>query len=228
MKSKDFYWPGFVGILTSMFVIMLVLFCLSFKVFSGKTKEITDQNKKLNSIEREYSSIKRVNSKIQSFCSDTTFEYLASCNKFIIRSLKAKNIFVRNEADLQDVYLKEMITAGHSLESFLQKSYRDDPNFFFMVILEGYMGDNFDNNVQKDSDLAFQTSYQRVLGIYQLWKKAGIVFQKHNVEFLISGRGFDETWWNSYDGKANYFSIQIIAKENKLLNSESIDYEDSH
>ena len=133
MKSKDFYWPGFVGILTSMFVIMLVLFCLSFKVFSGKTKEITDQNKKLISIEREYSSIKRINSKIQSFCSDTTCEYVASCNKFIIRSLKAKEIFVRNGANLQDVYLKEMITAGHSLESFLQKSYRDDPNFFFML-----------------------------------------------------------------------------------------------
>jgi len=214
MKSKDLFWPGFVGLLTIMFVIILVLFALSFKVYTEKTKTMIEQNTRLKDIEKEYIYIKRKDRQIEFLKSDTVFEYLPSCDRFIIKSLKGKEIFASNAADLKDNYLKETIVAGHALDFYLNKLYREGWNSSFLLIIEGYMGNWYDNKIQRNSGLAYQTSYQRALGVYQLWEKAGIVFQKHNVEILISGRGFDGRCRNKKDGKVNFLSIQLLPKSN--------------
>lgn len=214
MQNKDFFWPGFVGLLTIMFVIMLVLFGLSFKVYTGKTKAMIEQNARLKGIEKEYVYIKKKDRQIESLKSDTVFEYVSSCDRFIIRSLEGKEIFASNASELKDNYLKEILIAGHALEFYLNKLQREGWRSSFLLILEGYMGNWYDNNIQRNSSLAYHTSYQRALGVYQLWEKAGIVFQKQNVEILISGRGFDGKCRNKKNGEVNFFSIQLVPKNN--------------
>jgi len=214
MKSKDLFWPGFVGLLTIMFVIMLVLFGLSFKVYTEKTKAMIEQNTRLKDIEKEYVYIKGQTKKIEYLKSDTVFLYLSSCDKFVIKSLKGKKIFVSNTADLKDIYLKELIIAGHAIESYLNKYYDEKWNSSFLLILEGYMESGYDNNVLVNPALAYQTSYQRALGVFQLWENAGIVLRKQNVEILISGRGSDGICKDNKHGKVNLFSIQLLTKHN--------------
>jgi hypothetical protein len=195
-----------------MFVIMLVLFGLSFKVYTEKTKTITEQNTRLKGIEKEYVYIKRETIKIESFKSDSVFLYLTSCDKFVIKSLKGKEIFVSNTADLKDVYLKELIVAGHAIESYLNKYDNKKWNPSFLLILEGYMEPGYDNKMLENPALAYQTSYQRALGVFQFWEKAGIVLQKKNVEILISGRGFDGICKENRHEKVNFFSIRLLTQ----------------
>jgi hypothetical protein len=213
MKSKDLFWPGFVGLLTIMFVIMLVLFGLSFKVYTEKTKVMVEQNTRLRGIEKEYVYIKRRNRQTESFRSDTVFEYLPSCDKYIIKSLRGKDIFVANKSDLKDKYLKEILTSGHVIESYLNKIDKDEWTPSFILIIEGYMGNGYDN-ISGDPSLAYQTSYQRALGVYQLWEKAGIVFQKQKVEILFSGRGFDGICRDNKRRKINFLSIRFLSRNN--------------
>jgi hypothetical protein len=211
MKRKDLFWPAFVGLLTIMFVIMLVLFGLSFKVFTQNTIEITEQNKRLKGLEKEYLHTRRVNSEIESLASDTVFEYLPSCNKFVVRALKGKEIFVCNSAEIKEAYLKEMIVAGHSLEAYINRVNKADWRASFLLIVEGHLGSWCDNNIPRNSDQAYHLSYQRALGVFRLWEKAGIVFKKQNVEILISGRAFGGQC-RTIHGKDNYFVIQLLSK----------------
>ena len=63
MQSKGFFWPSYADLMTSLFVIMLVLFILSFKLFKDREQEMVAQNEKLEVIEQEYNKIKEIDYK---------------------------------------------------------------------------------------------------------------------------------------------------------------------
>lgn len=214
MKSRDLFWPGFVGLMTIMFVIMLVLFGLSFKVYTEKTSNMLEQNRRLKGVEKEYTYIQRKTRQAESFKTDTVFEFLPIAKKYIIRALKGKAIFVPDKGDIQDKYLKEIITAGHSVENYINRNYQEEWESSFVLIIEGYMANSSDKGTLSESDAAYQISYQRALNVFQLWKNAGILFPKKKVDVVIAGRGFDFDCRDSVKSASNLFSIVILPKNN--------------
>lgn len=209
MKTKDLFWPGFVGLLTCMFVVMLVMFCLSFKVYSGKTTTIVNQNSRLMAVEKEYLRGKRINGAVEALRKDTIFDYLPSGNRFIIRSLKSKELFERNEAALKTEYLKELVNAGHALQNFLQGQHSKYVEIPFLLIIEGNVDENYDNSLTKEKNARSQLSYQRGLAVYQLWNNAGIDFQKYGAELLIAGKAAGSVIPDEVRGHV-FFSIRLL------------------
>ncbi len=214
MKSRDLFWPGFVGLMTIMFVVMLVLFGLSFKVYTEKTSNMLKQNIRLKGVEKEYTYIQRKTRQVESFKTDTVFEFLPAAKKYIIRALKGKAIFVPDKGDIQDKYLKEIITAGHSVENYINQNYQEEWESSFVLIIEGYMANSSDRGLLSRSDAAYQISYQRALNVFQFWKNAGIIFPKQKVDVVIAGRGFDFDCRDSVKSSSNLFSIIILPKNN--------------
>lgn len=212
MKTKDLFWPGFVGLLTCMFVIMLVMFCLSFKVYSGKTRSMANQNTRLMAVEKEYIRLKRINRAVEALKMDTVFQYLPSCNKFIIRSLKGKELFESNNANLKNENLKELLNAGHAIQNFLHRQHSKYGEIPFLLIIEGYVDNKYDASLTKEKNMWSQVSYQRGLAVYQLWNNAGIDFQKYHVNLLISGNAFGSAGRHEV-GDNKRFSIQLLPQK---------------
>lgn len=209
-KKNDFFWVSFSDLMTTMFFVMLVLFVLTvifLKIEQGKAEAKVEELKKIVQLEEQFKPLQ----------TGGDFLYLEECKKFIAKDLMGVEIFESEKTTILSNYVTKTINVGKKLEEFLNDLEIQNPDFSYLLVIEGNMANNYRKSINKNSEYGFKTSYERALAVYNLWNENGIDFRKSNVEVLISGSGFNGLCREDVEENNKRFSIQIIPKvSNKI------------
>ncbi len=204
-KKNDFFWVSFSDLMTTMFFVMLVLFVLTvvyLKIEQAKTVAKVEELEKIVQLEEQFKPLQ----------TGGDFYYLEDCKKFIAKDLMGKEIFEPEKTNILPKFRSTTIAVGKNLENFLIKLEKENPDFSYLLVLEGNMANTWDRKLNKNSEYGFKTSYERALAVYNLWLENNIDFRKSNVEVLISGSGFNGLCREPVEENNKRFSVQIIPK----------------
>ncbi|MGY5846612.1 hypothetical protein ACW6QP_04270 [Salegentibacter sp. HM20] len=204
-KKNDFFWVSFSDLMTTMFFVMLVLFVLTvvyLKIEQAKTVAKVEELEKIVQLEEQFKPLQ----------SDSQFHYLETCKKFVAKDLMGQEIFESEKTEILPAYVNTTIRIGKKLERFLNELQTQNPDFSYLLVIEGNMANTWNQRYDKNSPYAYKTSYERALAVYNLWLANNINFRKDNVEVLISGSGFHGLCREPVEDNNKRFSIQIIPK----------------
>jgi hypothetical protein len=209
MKSKrDFFWPSYVDLMTSLFIVMLVLFVLSYKMFQDNEDKLKVQLQQLRKIQEIEAALKGLEGKYFRF---------DPVNKR--HELKVQTKFDPNSWMIKESDKDSLFQAGLTLKRLIDR-IPDDQGVKYLVIIEGMAArdlTNPDYHILR-RDYGYQLSYNRALALLHLWQARNIRFDERRFEILIAGSGFYGT--GRYTGAREYdnkrFLIQIIPKIGKI------------
>ena len=209
-KKNDFFWVSFSDLMTTMFFVMLVLFVLTvgyLKLEQAKTVAKFEELQKIVQLEEQFKPLQK----------GGDFHYLEKCKKFIAKDLMGEEIFEPDKTNILPEFRSMTINVGKKLEEFLSNLEKENPDFSYLLVIEGNMANTYDKRFNKNSEYGFKTSYERALAVYNLWLENNINFRKSNIEVLISGSGFNGLCREPIEENNKRFSIQIIPKvSNKI------------
>ena len=178
-KTKEtFFWTSYSDLMTSLFIIMLVLFVLVI-VLLHKRMEATIMEKE--QIERILADIKKVEASTRDL-EGKYFSYNKEYEKFIL------NIECQFPVRQYDIYLLDnntrakLMDAGKQVKEFLEKHSNNQ----YLVIVEGQASAD-----TKDwTDFNYNLSYQRALSLVKFWAtNRHVKFSSKNCELQIAGSG---------------------------------------
>ncbi|MCH8535199.1 MAG: hypothetical protein LAT51_09040 [Flavobacteriaceae bacterium] len=204
-KKNDFFWVSFSDLMTTMFFVMLVLFVLTvvyLKLEQVKTVAKVEELEKIVQLEEQFKPLQQ----------GGDFHYLKECKKFVAKDLMGKEIFEPDKTNILPEFREMTINVGKKLEDFLVKLEKKNPDFSYLLLIEGNMANTYDKRYSNNSKYGFKKSYERALEVYNLWVHNGIDFRKDNVEVIISGSGFNGLCREPIEENNKRFSIQIIPK----------------
>ena len=209
-KSSDFFWVSFADLMTSLFFIMLVLFVLTVVYLRVEQNKIIAEKEELE-------KIVQLKGQFKALQNDDDFHYLEDCKKYVASSLMGIEIFEPNKTEILPEYKEVTLEVGEKIEQFLNTLQENNPDFSYLVIIEGNMGNSYDMKFSPDTEFGYTRSYDRALAVYNLWTENEIDFRKSNVEVLIAGSGFNGLCREEDEEKNKRFSIQIIPKVSSRL-----------
>lgn len=169
--DRDFFWPSYVDLLTGLFVVMLVLFVLSYKLLSDSKKATEEELNKIKEIQKISESLP------QKF-----FEYQKEYKRW---TLKRPIQFANNSHIIPITDYEYLMEVGDSLLQMLtslQKTYEKD-SLKYLIILEG-----MSSKVGIDPD-PNNLSYRRAKSLFEFWQKNKIIFDPDVCEIMIAGSG---------------------------------------
>lgn len=190
--KKSSFWPSYVDIMTTLFAIMLVLFCVTFTHFK------LAQNR-LNAYVKDYKELLSIYKIVENI--DTTyFEFKRQYVKHIFKinvtyqtgQFKLDKLMADKSNPQEAQRLREEIfKAGEVIRQTIENLQRKEDlkqDIKYLVVIEGqaskdgyYIDEYKNNNV---------LSYQRAWELTEFWKSRGIDFtQMDKCELLISGSG---------------------------------------
>lgn len=204
--KRDFFWPSYVDLMTSLFVVMLVLFILSYVKFSKKNKEYQASYKQMQMIKQIDSALAKLDS--------NSFTYDKDSKR---HKLKVNVSFKFNSVDFNDIDLatkKDLIKAGRNLYQLMDSLTQSNKNVSYLLVVEGFAQRNL-WNYKKIRDTGYVYSYKRSLGLVNYWISQGYDFTSKkrlaNCELIIAGSGY----FGNRDANENNnrrFTIQITPK----------------
>lgn len=207
-NKEDFFWPSYVDLMTSLFVVMLVLFVLSYKLFKDKESELLVQIEQLNKIREIEAALKGLEGKY------FRFDPVNKRHELKVQTKFDPNSWVIKESDKADLY-----AAGLTLKKIID-NIKQDQGVKYLVIIEGMAArDPHDPNFHlRERDYGYQLSYNRALALLNLWQSRNITFDEKRFEVIIAGSGFYGS--GRYKGAREYdnkrFLIQVIPKIGKI------------
>ncbi len=185
-QSRDFFWPSYVDLMTALFLTMLVLFVLSYKLFKDKEtqnqKLITNlqvqlqDKKKLDQIKE---ALKRLNGNY--------FSYDSTYRRYELN-------FPVQFDEWSPTLPPESITPLNQAGQFLARQMQAlDNKVQYLVVVEGRAAKDRkspDNAaVNQDRKEIRELSYNRAMAVIRQWQAAGITMPA-NVEVIAAGSGF--------------------------------------
>ncbi len=216
-QSKDFFWPSYVDLMTALFLTMLVLFVLSYKLFNDKQQGLERANAQLKVQLREKKKLDEIKEALKRLDNSRYFTYNKDFKRY---ELNFEVLFRPGSYDLPAAARQPLIEAGQFLLRQVQ-SLRND-GIQYLVIIEGRaaMNPNFAADAPQNTDqqAVRELSYNRALAVVYLWQQAGIQFPK-NIEVIPAGSGYRGA--GRYQGYAREqlnkrFIIQIQPKIGSL------------
>ncbi len=221
---KDFFWPSYVDLMTALFLVMLVLFVLSYKRFQDKQASLEQANKQLNVQLREKKKLDEIKEALKRLEDPRYFIY----NKAFKRYELSFNIaFAANSAELPETDKPRLVETGRFLLRQLSALGISD-SIQYLLVIEGRtarfnqrLADgsySYDTPKNYDGLITRQISYSRALAVYQLWRDAGIVFPAPRYEIMPAGSGFGgvNRYKNEQEDLNRRFIIQIQPKIGSL------------
>ncbi|GAB3726507.1 hypothetical protein GCM10027594_08270 [Hymenobacter agri] len=211
-KDKDFFWPSYVDLMTALFLTMLVLFVLSYKLFKDKQR---DNDKLIYDLKvqvqekRKLDEIKAALKRLES----NYFEYNATYKRY---ELKFPVTFAPKSDVLPYEAQTPLIKAGRFLLSEM-KSIKNDDNVQYLIVVEGRAAKDLrypaNDPHNLDGPAVRQLSYSRALSVIRLWEQAGLRFPA-NLEVVAAGSGFRGAgrYTGSQEALNKRFIIQIQPK----------------
>jgi hypothetical protein len=202
LKKESFFWTSYSDLMTSLFFIMLVLFILAIVILSQRMKATKAQIDKINEIE---DAVNKIDS--------TYFEYNNVYKKHILKIRVNFPIGVSDINVIDSHTQNELIEAGRSIQSTLEKISREYPKIQYLLVIEGQASkDNYSRN--------YELSYERALALRRLWSDNNIDFG-NNCEVLISGSGIGGSMRENEERLNQRFLIHIVPKPGIVEESKS-------
>ena len=211
-KDKDFFWPSYVDLMTALFLTMLVLFVLSYKLFKDKQR---DNDKLIYDLKvqvqekRKLDEIKAALARLES----SYFEYNPRYKRY---ELKFPVTFASQSAVLPGEAQTPLVKAGRFLLSQMQAIKTDD-NVQYLIVVEGRAAKDLRYPANDPHNLdgpgVRQLSYNRAMAVIRLWEQAGLRFPA-NLEVFAAGSGFRGAgrYTGSQEALNKRFIIQIQPK----------------
>ncbi|MBC8083227.1 MAG: hypothetical protein H7Z21_08450 [Hymenobacter sp.] len=225
MKQRnDFFWPSYVDLMTALFLTMLVLFVLSYKLFQDKQANLVAANAKLEVQLREKKKIDEIKESLKRLEDPRYFVYNQDFKRY---ELSFNISFAANSAELPAADKPRLIAAGRFLLRQLSALGTPD-GLQYLLVIEGRTARfsrrlasgaySYDSPKNYDGTITRQISYARALAVYQLWREAGIVFPAPRYEVMPAGSGFGgvNRYQNAQEDLNRRFIIQIQPKIGSL------------
>lgn len=197
--NKSSFWPSYVDIVTTLFAIMLVLFCVTFthfKITNGQLKRAQDS---LNVYVRDYKELLSIYEIVENI--DTAyFEFNKEYVKHIFKinvtyqtgQFELDKLAVDKSDSLKTQRLRdEIFKAGEVIKQTIENLQNKEDlkqDIKYLVVIEGQASkDGYNQNDYMNNNVL---SYQRAWKLTEFWKSRGIDFTKMDkCELLISGSG---------------------------------------
>lgn len=211
-KGKEsFFWTSYSDLMTSLFIIMLVLFVLVI-VLLHKRMEATILEKE--QIEKVLEEIKKVEASTRDL-EGKFFSYNKEYEKFIL------NIDCQFPVNKYDINLldgstrSELMSAGKQVKDFLDRHSENQ----YLVIVEGQAS----ADSEEWTEYNYNLSFQRALSLIKYWStNPEVKFSSDNCELQIAGSGDGrlsaKTMRDPINAKNQRFLIYIIPKN--IIKSE--------
>ncbi len=198
-KSKEsFFWTSYSDLMTSLFIIMLVLFVLVIVLL----------NKRMEATIIELEDIKKVEASTRDL-EGKYFTYNREYEKFILNIDCQFPVSKYDIELLSDTTRFQLMDAGQQVKDFLEKHAENQ----YLVIVEGQAS----ANSEKMTEFNYNLSYQRALSLIKFWAtNPDVKFSERNCELQIAGSGDGrlsaKTMRDSVNEKNQRFLIYIIPK----------------
>lgn len=198
-KSKEsFFWTSYSDLMTSLFIIMLVLFVLVIVLL----------NKRMEATIIELEDIKKVEASTRDL-EGKYFTYNKEYEKFI---LNIDCQFPKGKYDIEllsENTRSQLMDAGQQVKDFLEKHSENQ----YLVIVEGQAS----ADSQAMTEFNYNLSYQRALSLIKFWAtNPSVKFSDKNCELQIAGSGDGrlsaKTMRETINEKNQRFLIYIIPK----------------
>ena len=212
-ESKDFFWPSYVDLMTALFLTMLVMFVLSYKLFKDKQR---DNDKLIYDLKvqvqekRKLDEIKAALKRLES----NYFEYNPTYKRY---ELKFPVTFAPKSDVLPYEAQMPLVKAGRFLLSQMQAQALKTDNVQYLIVVEGRAAKDLrypaNDPHNLDGPAVRQLSYSRALAVIRLWEQAGLRFPG-NLEVVAAGSGFRGAgrYTGSQEALNKRFIIQIQPK----------------
>ena len=212
-ESKDFFWPSYVDLMTALFLTMLVMFVLSYKLFKDKQR---DNDKLIYDLKvqvqekRKLDEIKAALKRLES----NYFEYNPTYKRY---ELKFPVTFAPKSDVLPYEAQTPLVKAGRFLLSQMQAQALKTDNVQYLIVVEGRAAKDLrypaNDPHNLDGPAVRQLSYSRALAVIRLWEQAGLRFPG-NLEVVAAGSGFRGAgrYTGSQEALNKRFIIQIQPK----------------
>ncbi|RAK64011.1 hypothetical protein [Hymenobacter edaphi] len=215
-QRSDFFWPSYVDLMTSLFIIMLVLFVYSFKLFRDREESQKRLLGELKVKAQELEQIQRIRESLRRLEGDY-FRYDPQNERY---ELRVDVQFKAGRDEIQEQYKPALLRAGRLLQERLRAIQTTLP-VRYLVIVEGMAAryPQGDPRNQREEQSTYQLSYRRALNLSNFWQQNGLRFgQDRTVELIIGGSGFFGTgrYAGRREGDNKRFLIQIIPKIGKV------------
>lgn len=198
--KRDFFWPSYVDLMTTLFVVMLLLFIISYISFRAKNAELAASKIEMDRIRQIDKALRQL---------DKRYFYLDPNNNRY--KLLVDVVFKPHSADINTIGEKSLIDlkdAGSILYRKM-KELSSDADINYLLIVEGNT-ERFKNNWINNPDLGYITSYKRSLALKKYWESQGFDFSVFaNCEILVVGSGY---FGRSHQKNSRTFTIQITPK----------------
>ncbi|WP_020532254.1 hypothetical protein [Flexithrix dorotheae] len=218
-SSKNIFWASYADLMTALFIITLVLFVLSYKMFKDKAtgleilkEELSVRGVQLANSEAEVEDL-RGYLVSQRALADTLIKQLdAERGRLIVMEEEYRKLREMEEAisrldplyfEYQPEYKRHILKSQVQFptgKSYIGEQYHDllyHAGLELKRLIDSLdVTDNIkymlvlEGSASKDNYAKnYQLSYDRALELYNLWKKQGINFDPDIIEVIISGSG---------------------------------------
>lgn len=212
-SNKDFFWPSYVDLMTVLFVVMLVMFVLSYIRFKGQEQENISMIKELNIELQEKKKLDEIKDALARL-EGNYFTYNETCKR---HELKGNINFQTASAKIEDRYKSHLLAAGRELKRTISNIKQDGHDIKYLIVVEGraarYKDPNDPRN-RTEKEFARDLSYKRALSLLQFWENAGLDFSNEQFEIIAAGSGFEGScrFTGAREGDNKRFIIQILPK----------------
>ncbi|UOQ65583.1 hypothetical protein [Hymenobacter volaticus] len=213
---NNFFWPSYVDLMTALFLVMLVLFVLSYKRFQDQQ----NNNERLIAELRVQVQEKRKLDEIKAALQRLESDYFTYNQRYKRYELNFPVTFAPKSDALPDVARTPLTQAGRFLQRQMQTLNNND-NVQYLIVVEGRAAKDLrypdDDPRNLDGPAVRQLSYNRALAVIRLWEQAGVRFPA-NLEVVAAGSGFRGSgrYTGAEEGKNKRFIIQIQPKIGSL------------
>ena len=198
-KGKEsFFWTSYSDLMTSLFIIVLVLFVLVIVLLNNRMKATL----------MELENIKKVEASTRDLEGEY-FSYNKEYEKFIL-NIDCQFPVRKYDINLLDKQTRDkLMEEGRQVKNFLENHSENQ----YLVIVEGQAS----ANSEAWTEYNYNLSYQRALSLIKFWAtNPDVKFSEKNCELQIAGSGDGrlsaKTMRDSVNVKNQRFLIYIIPK----------------
>ena len=204
-KNDEAFWPSYVDLMTSLFVVMLVLFIFSYAAYSVERRNLRVKAE-------NYQRLQNIDAAIAKLANKEQFKYEPEYKRYVFRQDVQFKI---GDFTIDSKYYDFLIKSGSALSSLVENLKTDarkdstKKEIRYLIIIEGMA--SRDNSGYADN---FNLSYKRAHALYQFWKDHHIDFDPEVCEVMVAGSGTDGVgrYKGDEESKNQRFLIQIIPK----------------
>jgi hypothetical protein len=200
-ENRDFFWPSYVDIMTALFIVMLVLFVLSYKSLSDSKRTSEEKLKKIEEVQKAVSGLPQ-----------NVFIYEPQFKRY---TLSRQIQYERNSAEIPYSDYEYLMIVGKEIIKMIENlkvKYNSD-SIKYLIVIEGMA-----SRIGGTEEFNYSLSYMRARSIYEFWKNRSINFDPEICEVMLAGSGLGGV--GRYTGKDEYKNqrilIQIIPKLSKF------------